>query len=33
VHRKFFSEHFVVKGLEAAEACVKTVESLARLMA
>jgi 6,7-dimethyl-8-ribityllumazine synthase len=32
-HRRFFSEHFVVKGKEAAQACVKTVASLARLAA
>lgn len=32
-HRKFFSEHFVVKGREAAQACIKTVESLSKLVA
>ncbi|MGO4808163.1 6,7-dimethyl-8-ribityllumazine synthase [Cupriavidus basilensis] len=32
-HRRFFSEHFVVKGKEAAQACVKTVESLGKLVA
>ena len=32
-HRRFFAEHFVVKGREAALACVKTVESLRRLAA
>ena len=32
-HRRFFAEHFVVKGTEAARACVKTVESLQRLTA
>jgi 6,7-dimethyl-8-ribityllumazine synthase len=31
VHRSFFSEHFKVKGGEAARACAHTVESLARL--
>jgi 6,7-dimethyl-8-ribityllumazine synthase len=30
-HATFFAEHFVVKGAEAAQACAKTVESLARL--
>ena len=29
----FFREHFVVKGTEAAQACLKTVESLRRLAA
>ena len=33
VHRRFFSEHFIVKGTEAAQACLKTVESLRRLAA
>ena len=33
VHRRFFAEHFVVKGTEAAQACLKTVESLRRLAA
>jgi 6,7-dimethyl-8-ribityllumazine synthase len=33
VHRRFFAEHFVVKGAEAAQACLKTVESLHRLAA
>ncbi len=32
-HRRFFAEHFVVKGTEAAQACLKTVESLQRLAA
>jgi len=32
-HRRFFTEHFVVKGKEAANACVQTVQSLARLAA
>ena len=32
-HRRFFAEHFVVKGTEAALACLKTVESLHRLAA
>ncbi len=30
-HASFFSEHFTVKGVEAARACARTVESLARL--
>lgn len=30
-HRKFFSEHFVKKGVEVARACVETLHSLARL--
>jgi 6,7-dimethyl-8-ribityllumazine synthase len=30
-HQRFFAEHFVVKGTEAAQACLQTVESLARL--
>ena len=30
-HASFFSEHFTVKGIEAARACAQTVESLARL--
>jgi len=30
-HRGFFAEHFVVKGQEAAHACLKTVAGLARL--
>lgn len=30
-HRKFFSEHFVKKGLEVARACVETLRCLARL--
>jgi len=33
VHRRFFAEHFVVKGSEAALACMRTVESLQRLAA
>jgi 6,7-dimethyl-8-ribityllumazine synthase len=33
VHRRFFVDHFVVKGAEAAQACLKTVESLRRLAA
>ncbi|RZL61539.1 MAG: 6,7-dimethyl-8-ribityllumazine synthase [Variovorax sp.] len=32
-HRKYFHRHFAVKGAEAAEACVKTLESLRRLEA
>ncbi|MEJ8811373.1 6,7-dimethyl-8-ribityllumazine synthase [Variovorax ureilyticus] len=30
-HRKYFHRHFAVKGTEAAEACVKTIEGLRRL--
>ncbi|MDR3454627.1 MAG: 6,7-dimethyl-8-ribityllumazine synthase [Rhodoferax sp.] len=30
-HRRFFTEHFVVKGTEAAQACLQTVESLRRI--
>jgi 6,7-dimethyl-8-ribityllumazine synthase len=32
-HRRFFGEHFVVKGREAAQACLATVQGLARLAA
>ena len=32
-HTQFFAEHFVIKGHEAAEACIRTVESLAKLPA
>ncbi|MDP3852113.1 6,7-dimethyl-8-ribityllumazine synthase [Phenylobacterium sp.] len=32
-HRAFFREHFLVKGAEAAQACAKTLHSLARLAA
>ena len=32
-HRRFFFEHFRVKGVEAAEACVKTIEGVRRLLA
>ena len=32
-HSQFFAEHFVVKGREAAEACLRTVESLEKLPA
>jgi 6,7-dimethyl-8-ribityllumazine synthase len=32
-HQRFFAEHFVVKGTEAAQACLKTVGSLGRLAA
>jgi 6,7-dimethyl-8-ribityllumazine synthase len=32
-HRRFFAEHFAVKGREAAKACLKTVDSLQRLAA
>ena len=30
-HAAFFADHFKVKGVEAAQACAKTVQSLARL--
>ena len=30
-HRRFFGEHFAVKGREAASACLKTVQALQRL--
>lgn len=30
-HASFFAEHFTVKGVEAARACARTVESLAQL--
>jgi 6,7-dimethyl-8-ribityllumazine synthase len=30
-HRRFFTEHFVAKGAEAARACVQTVEGLRKL--
>ncbi|MEO6973433.1 MAG: 6,7-dimethyl-8-ribityllumazine synthase [Rhodoferax sp.] len=30
-HRRFFTEHFVVKGTEAAQACLQTVQSLRRI--
>lgn len=33
VHKAFFAEHFVVKGREAARACVETVASLRKLAA
>jgi 6,7-dimethyl-8-ribityllumazine synthase len=32
-HRAFFREHFVVKGEEAASACLRTMENLAQLRA
>ncbi len=32
-HRRYFGEHFVVKGREAAQACLATVQGLARLAA
>ncbi|MDP3746118.1 MAG: 6,7-dimethyl-8-ribityllumazine synthase [Phenylobacterium sp.] len=32
-HRAFFHDHFLVKGAEAAQACAKTLHSLARLAA
>ena len=31
-HKKFFYDHFVVKGAEAAVACVATVDNIARLL-
>ena len=33
VHRRFFHDHFRVKGAEAAKACTATLESLAKLAA
>ncbi|HWI26862.1 MAG TPA: 6,7-dimethyl-8-ribityllumazine synthase [Stellaceae bacterium] len=30
-HQRFFREHFVVKGAEAAEACARTIEAVRRL--
>ena len=30
-HRKFFAEHFVVKGEEAARACAATIAAIRRL--
>jgi 6,7-dimethyl-8-ribityllumazine synthase len=30
-HAAFFREHFVVKGVEAAQACLKTIENLRRI--
>lgn len=32
-HRQFFADHFVLKGTEAAQACLRTVHSLQGLMA
>ncbi len=32
-HRRFFFDHFKVKGVEAAEACAKTIEGVQRLKA
>ena len=32
-HRRYFSDHFLVKGTEAAQACAQTVSSLARIIA
>ncbi|CAN5673483.1 6,7-dimethyl-8-ribityllumazine synthase [soil metagenome] len=32
-HRKYFSDHFLVKGTEAAQACAQTLLSLARIAA
>jgi 6,7-dimethyl-8-ribityllumazine synthase len=32
-HRKYFHRHFAIKGTEAAEACVKTIEGLRRVEA
>jgi 6,7-dimethyl-8-ribityllumazine synthase len=31
-HKKFFYDHFVVKGAEAAVACAATVNKVARLL-
>jgi len=31
VHHRFFQDHFVHKGAEAAQACARTLESLHRL--
>jgi 6,7-dimethyl-8-ribityllumazine synthase len=31
-HRKFFYDHFVVKGAEAATACAATVDKIERLL-
>jgi 6,7-dimethyl-8-ribityllumazine synthase len=31
-HQRFFADHFVVKGREVAQACVRTLESLKRVM-
>jgi 6,7-dimethyl-8-ribityllumazine synthase len=30
-HRRFFREHFLVKGAEAAAACVATIDNMKRL--
>jgi 6,7-dimethyl-8-ribityllumazine synthase len=30
-HQRFFREHFLVKGAEAAAACARTIENLRRL--
>jgi 6,7-dimethyl-8-ribityllumazine synthase len=30
-HRRFFHEHFVIKGSEAAVACAKTIDNIRRL--
>jgi 6,7-dimethyl-8-ribityllumazine synthase len=30
-HQRFFADHFVVKGREAAEACLRTLETMSRL--
>ena len=32
-HQRFFSEHFVVKGAEVANACLRTLENMERLQA
>ena len=32
-HQRFFREHFVVKGAEAAEACARTIDNLRRVRA
>ena len=31
-HKKFFLDHFVVKGIEAAAACAATVDKVGRLL-
>jgi hypothetical protein len=31
LHRRFFREHFRVKGADTAEACARTIENLGRL--
>lgn len=32
-HQRFFADHFVVKGQEAAEACLRTLDNMSRLSA